>query len=47
MADYNPWGHKESDMTECLRKYANVWACKADDPIQERDELLARLGAMV
>ena len=47
LADYNPWGHKESDMTECLRKYANVWAGKADDPIQERDELLARLGAMV
>ena len=34
-------------MTECLRKHAYVWASKADDPIQERDELLARLGTMV
>ena len=47
LADYNPWGCKESDMTECLRKHAYVWASKADDPIQERDELLARLGTMV
>ena len=43
LAGYGPWGHQESDTTECLSKYPQVGGCH-DHSYSIKEETKAQRG---